>query len=119
MPPEVAYWTVTSWLLATDSDTVNTTASPSVALASDTASAGMITGPATTLDSECDSGRSSEVQIASTALQSVVSGSRIVTASWPSGSTVMFHAWLLPCCWRWAVFTSPPVTVNAVSRRVT
>ena len=78
----------------------------------------MLTGPATVADSECDSGRPSSVQIAPLAPQSVVSGSVIVTAPWPLGSTVMFHAWLLPCRWRWAVFTSPPVTANAVSRSV-
>ena len=60
VPSDVAYSTVTCWLLAADSDTVKATASPSAALASDTLAAGMITGPATTLDSECDSGRSSE-----------------------------------------------------------
>ena len=75
---------------------------------------------ATVADSECDSGRPSWVQIASLALQSVVSGSVMVTVSFAeAGSTVMFHAWLLPCCWRWALRTSPPVTTNAVSRSVT
>ena len=74
----------------------------------------------TIADSECDSGRPSSVQIASLASQSVVSGSVIVTVSFAEvGSTVMFHAWLLPCCWRWASRTSPPVTTNPVSRSVT
>ena len=77
----------------------------------------MPTGPATVADSACDSGRPSPVQIAPLAPQSVVSGSRTVTAPSESGSTVIFHRSRRPSTRR-ALVTSPPVTVNDASRTV-
>ena len=70
-------------------------------------------------DSECDNARSSAVQIAPLASQSVVSGNPIVTAPAETGSTVISHATLLPCCSRSAFRTAPPLTLNAASRNVT
>ena len=100
-------------------DTVKSTAPPSVALASETLTAGVVPGAATVSDGACESGRSSSVQITPLAPQSVVSGSVIVTSSLPLGSTVMFHPWLLPCCLRARPpCTDPPVTSNASSRSV-
>ena len=75
----------------------------------------MPTGAATVADSACDSGRPSPVQIAALAPQSVVSGSRTVTASSESGSMVILHRSRRPSTRRAAV-TSPPVTVNDASR---
>ena len=74
---------------------------------------------ATVADDAFDSGRSSPVQIAPVAAQSVVAGSSIVTAPAPSGSTVTSHDRLLPGVRRLAVRTVPPVTSNASSRSVT
>ena len=78
----------------------------------------MPTGPATVASNECDSGRSSSVQIAPVAPQSVVSGSVTVTGPCPDGSTWIVQLWLLPCCSRSALRTSPPLTSNASSRNV-
>ena len=69
-------------------------------------------------DGELESGRSPLVQMASAASQSVVAGSRIVTAPLVSGLTVIVQLWLLPCCLRRAPVTDPPVTTNAKSRSV-
>ena len=66
-------------------------------------------------DSACDSPRPSPVQIAPLAAQSVVSGSRTVTASSASGSMVISHRSRRPSTRR-ACVTSPPVTVNDASR---
>ena len=77
----------------------------------------MPTGPATVADRECDSGPPSPVQIAPLASQSVVSGSRTVTASAESGSMVIFHR-SRRLSTRRAAVTSPPVTVNDASRTV-
>ena len=77
----------------------------------------MPTGPETVADSECDSGRPSPVQIAPLAPQSVVSGSRTLTASSESGSTVILHRSRRPST-RFACVTSPPVTRNDASRTV-
>ena len=113
VPSDVAYSTVTCRLLAADSDTVKATASPSAALASDTLTAGMITGPATTLDSECDSLRSSSVQIAPDELQFKVAGSVIVRAPVPAGRTLSFQPTLLPRVLRFARLMLPPLTLTA------
>ena len=75
-------------------------------------------GPMTVADSACDSGRPSSVQIAPLALQSPVSGSRIVTAPRPLGSMWIVHSRLVPCCRRLALYTVPPLTVKAWSRSV-
>ena len=77
----------------------------------------MPTGPATVADTSCDSGRPSPVQIAPPA-QLAVSGNVMLTTPYPSGSTVMSHSRLLPCALRRARWTSPPVTLNALSRNV-
>ena len=77
----------------------------------------MPTGPATVADSECDSPRPSPVQIAPLASQSVVSGSRTVTASSESGAMVISHRSRRPST-RLACVTSPAVTVNDASRTV-
>ncbi len=79
---------------------------------------GSVGGPATVADTDCDSFRPSEAQMAPAALQSVVSGSVTSTAPRPSGSTVMFQFWLLPCVCRLAFVTLPPLTWNAESRSV-
>ena len=97
---------------------MNTTADPSVALASATLRAGVTSGPATVADTACDSFRPSGVQMAPVALQSVVSGSRITTSASESGLTSMFQCWSLPSVFRRAAFTLPPVTSNAESRNV-
>ena len=87
VPPEVAYATVTVSLLAGDSETVNATAEPSVALASATLSSGVTVWPATVADTACDSALPSAVQTASSAAQSVVADSDTVTAAVPEGRT--------------------------------
>ena len=55
--------------------------------------------------------------MAPVALQLVVLGSVMVTSPLPSGSMVISQYWLVPCVLLWAFWTSPPVTVNASSRR--
>ena len=71
----------------------------------------MPTGPATVADTARARPRPSAVSTAP-------AGRRIVTAAGESGSTVIVHPSLLPCCRRWAFRTAPPVTVNAASRNV-
>ena len=60
-------------------------------------------------------GFSSLLQIAPVVEQARLPGSVIVTASLPSGSTVIVHRSLRPST-RWARVTSPLVTVNESSR---
>ena len=75
-------------------------------------------GPDTVKLTELDSFLPSAVQMAPSALQSVVAGSSIVTSPLPFGSTVISHQMLLGLSIRCALRTSPPVSVNAKSLRV-
>ena len=75
-------------------------------------------GPETVNSSLPDSILPSFVQTAPWASQSVVTGSRMVTAALEFGRTCISHRMLLPRCRRLALTTSPPVTVKAWSRRV-
>ena len=68
--------------------------------------------------SELDSFLPSEVQIASVASQSAGTGRTTVTLAAESGVTVIVQTMLLPWVSRWALATSPPVTLKAWSRRV-
>ena len=75
----------------------------------------MAGGPATLTDVVWESIRSSSVQIALAALQSVVSGRVMVIASLPVGVTSRFQPWLLPWVIRLALSMVAPVTVKAWS----
>ena len=75
----------------------------------------MAGGPATVSDVGWESFRSSSVQIALAALQSVVSGSVMLTDPFPVGFTSTFQPWLLPWVIRLALSMVAPVTVKAWS----
>ena len=75
-------------------------------------------GPLTVSSSRLDSIRPSPVQMAPWSPQSVVTGRTTVTSALESGSTVIRQRILLGLSSRCAVFTAPPVTVKAWSRRV-
>ena len=76
-------------------------------------------GPAMEAGVEFDNLRSSSVQMAPVASQSVVSGRVMLMVPAPRGFTVMVQVWLLPGTLRCAFSTFPPSTVNASSRSVT
>ena len=59
-----------------------------------------------------------EVQIAPSAVQSVVAGSTTVTSPLPEGSTEISYFRFLPASSRRTLVTSPPATVNAWSLSV-
>ena len=67
-------------------------------------------------DVESLSLRSSSVQMAPALLQLVVSGSVMLTAPLPVGSTVTVKCWLLPWVFRCAFLMLAPLTLNAWSR---
>ena len=73
-------------------------------------------GPAREAGVEFDNLRSSSVQMAPVALQSVVVGSTMVTVPSPDGWTVISQPTLLGGFSRRALVTSPPVTVKALQR---
>ena len=75
-------------------------------------------GPSTVSDSRFASLRSSSVQTAPLARQSVVGGSVTVTSPGPSGSTTIRHVLSLPRVWREAPSMAPPVTSKAWSSSV-
>ena len=72
-------------------------------------------GPGTVKLSGLDSFLPSSVQIAPSALQSVVSGRVMVMVPFPSGFTVMRQEMLLGLSVLWAASTDPPVTLKAWS----
>ena len=76
----------------------------------------MAGGPATISDVAWESIRSSSVQMALAALQSVVSGSVMVTEPFPVGFTSMVQPWLLPWVVRLALSMVAPSIVKAWSR---
>ena len=80
--------------------------------------AGAYSGPATVTVVELESFLPSSVQIAPSALQSVVSGRVMVIVPFPSGFTVMLQEMLLGLSVLWAASTDPPVMLKAWSRRV-
>ena len=75
-------------------------------------------GPSTVATSVAASMRSSSVQIAPAASQSVVAGSARVTSARPAGATVISQPMLLGGVSRRAPVTAPWVTVKAWSRSV-
>ena len=75
-------------------------------------------GPETAISSALDSILPSLVQMAPWAAQSVVAGSATVTSEFEDGWTVISHLTLAGRSSRRALVTSPPVSVNAWSRKV-
>ena len=75
-------------------------------------------GPATVTSSRLERGLRSWVQIAPWVVQSVVTGSTMVTGPLPSGRTWISQPTLLFGASRRALITSPPVTVKAWSRMI-
>ena len=75
-------------------------------------------GPGTTSRSPPESIQPSSVQMAPSAVQSVVTGSTMVAAPSPSGSTWISQPMWLGGASRCAPATAAPVTVKAWSRRV-
>ena len=110
-------------MVASDSETVNSTSSPSSAAASATLTLGTTTlasspGPAIVLALRFDSFRLSVVQIAPRALQLAVGGNVTVTAASPSGATVTVQSRLLSLVCREAASMLPPATSKAWSSSV-
>ena len=74
--------------------------------------------PETVKSRELDNFLSSPVQMAPCASQSSVMGNTMVTLPLESGMTCISQRTFFPFSRRFALVTSPPVTVNAWSRRV-